>query len=459
MILTRPRIVLFFFFFFVIGCKHSVDDPSGEKTEEGQDVPKTVRDSSWVEKEEREYSLTHEFIRVLPNDTLKVPIGREGLCLNHSLDTLSNGQGHYDLTLIDLNQARWLIKWIPFLGQMVTRKVSETRYDFIGKTRLPPSGNSDLPYKEWEAIAYTMEIFKDHYRFYRRKEVVMNLPYKNEDLRKLENYINSTPDCKSQDWGIAQACFDKIEKYEYHLFASVLSGDKKYRETYLNLRKDISIVNAGHFSEEHAGNKILLTLLGIYSVREVDDWRFMGYWPNLNDKFCHSTAGFEADEPNFKDTTVTEDKVSNFKSALEKMTAITYELKKYEEVKAGENFMNQRIASINTYRERNDREKIVPIDESGIQTIRKAFVKSTSDMGNRLYPRADIEAWEMVSVAKALEISKAIQAIKDNEGWDEISKSPITFWQQGREIIFITPGGFYMLDRVKEIKDFLIENL
>ena len=80
-------------------------------------------------------------------------------------------------------------------------------------------------------------------------------------------------------------------------------------------------------------------------------------------------------------------------------------------------------------------------------------------MGDDTYPRANIEAWECTNEAVAVEKLAAIDDLKKNHPWDVINKSPITYWRQGREIVFITPGGFYMLDEVPKIKQFLSEKM
>ena len=80
-------------------------------------------------------------------------------------------------------------------------------------------------------------------------------------------------------------------------------------------------------------------------------------------------------------------------------------------------------------------------------------------MGDNLYPRATIESWEFKNEKSALDSEKEVDYIKENYLWDQISKSPITYFRLKNELIFITPGGFYMLDKVDKLKDCIIYKL
>ncbi len=152
---------------------------------------------------------------------------------------------------------------------------------------------------------------------------------------------------------------------------------------------------------------------------------------------------------------------SNFMEVMEGLEIKTYQLKKYsEEENFEEVFLNTAIDRVNRYRKKDEPE-ISKIDTKDIIMVRKAFVKSTEDMGGNLYPRADIESWEFRTKAAADVIMKAVEGLRDGPGhtWEDISKSPISVLQADNELVFITPGGFYMLDKVGEIKTYIKDNL
>lgn len=152
-------------------------------------------------------------------------------------------------------------------------------------------------------------------------------------------------------------------------------------------------------------------------------------------------------------------KVNNFENTVKAMTEIFYELKDYKELLPKDNFMGRRIQYLNSLNQATNKPQIDTLDITKIKTVRNAKVKSTQDMGNQLYPRAYIESWECLDEMAAMELKKAVDVIRNEYSWDEISKSPITYFRKDNELIFITPGGFYMLDKVAEIEEFLVKNL
>ena len=56
---------------------------------------------------------------------------------------------------------------------------------------------------------------------------------------------------------------------------------------------------------------------------------------------------------------------------------------------------------------------------------------------------------------RAKEVAQYLKKLQTGNVWEAISKSPISFVHVENEIVLITPGGFYMLDKVKAIEDFL----
>jgi hypothetical protein len=150
---------------------------------------------------------------------------------------------------------------------------------------------------------------------------------------------------------------------------------------------------------------------------------------------------------------------SKFEAVCKNSTQINYALKKFEIIDKSDNFLTNKIDRLNKLRSRSNKKLIPTIDISEVQKIRKAFIKGTKDMGNSLYPRADLEAWELSNEAAAIRLFNAVKAIEAAAHWEAISKSPITFFKKNKEVVFITPGGFYMLDKVPIIEKYLKDNM
>ncbi|MEM8506500.1 MAG: hypothetical protein AAF717_01670 [Bacteroidota bacterium] len=146
---------------------------------------------------------------------------------------------------------------------------------------------------------------------------------------------------------------------------------------------------------------------------------------------------------------------NTFKKSIEQMEEIRYFIKAYKEPPVEDHFFVACLERLNRYLEVKDRETEPPIDFSGIKQVRRAKVKSDEEIGASLYPRAMIESWECYSQQDAIVLLQRIDTIRARHPWDVVSKSPITYFRKNNEIVFITPGGFYMLDRVPEIEDFL----
>lgn len=150
---------------------------------------------------------------------------------------------------------------------------------------------------------------------------------------------------------------------------------------------------------------------------------------------------------------------SLIRAMMNRVEEIDYALKAYTEKEASENFLNARIQTLNTYRKMSNKPLIKVIDQSKIDQVFFGRIKGKEEMGKNLFPRAEIEIWACGSQSEAEALSQEIERVKKEAGWDEISKSPITYWQQDNWIVFITPGGFYMLDKVGEIEDYLRREL
>lgn len=148
-----------------------------------------------------------------------------------------------------------------------------------------------------------------------------------------------------------------------------------------------------------------------------------------------------------------------FKTVVAQMTAISYDLKKFEELTPEDNFLNARIPVVNGYLERRGEVLEKPLNVSKIKIVQRAKVKSGNAVGSNLYPRATLEYWQCHSQKDAHDLLARIEVIKERGPWDVVSKSPITYFQKDDFLVFITPGGFYMLDLVPEIERFLKERL
>lgn len=149
----------------------------------------------------------------------------------------------------------------------------------------------------------------------------------------------------------------------------------------------------------------------------------------------------------------------DFQSVMENMHSITYELKEYKELPASNNFLNTTVRRHNKLNVSMGKAAFSLVDERKIKQVIFAKVKSIQDMGGNVFPRADIEIWTCANQTEAESLASEVEKIKEEAGWDRISKSPITYWQQGKRLVFITPGGFYMLDKVAGIEEYLKSNL
>ncbi|MEM9824667.1 MAG: hypothetical protein AAF985_26505 [Bacteroidota bacterium] len=148
-------------------------------------------------------------------------------------------------------------------------------------------------------------------------------------------------------------------------------------------------------------------------------------------------------------------KTNQFEKVIRSVEQIDYELKKFAQLKGDQNFLNQQIESVNKYKSRQQRPHIPLVDTSNLLQVRHASIKGTVDLGGKLFTRAEVESWEMKDEAAAIAVEQEIKAIRKTRNWEDISKSPMTYFRKDNEIIFITPGGFYMLDKVPTIVDFL----
>ena len=63
--------------------------------------------------------------------------------------------------------------------------------------------------------------------------------------------------------------------------------NSKYKDDYYNLNKDISIVNAGQFSEYVSGNTLLLMLLGDIELNKDETFRLSSDAPRKHWEYCH----------------------------------------------------------------------------------------------------------------------------------------------------------------------------
>jgi hypothetical protein len=202
-------------------------------------------------------------------DTLSVI--SDNVCLSFDLDSLNSSDGYYDIQIIDVANSKVLLPWSALMGRLFINKIADGKYEFIGKTHLPTNGNWEQKFQKNDFIKYTLEIDKKGYRFFRNKEVAVHLKYSEKKIETLKVAIFSNKDCLSDDWDIANDCFDLIRQYEFQLFAALLDGNLKYKKDYLSLRDDISIVNAGQFSEYLAGN---MFMLGFYDIIKISEYNF-----------------------------------------------------------------------------------------------------------------------------------------------------------------------------------------
>jgi len=148
-----------------------------------------------------------------------------------------------------------------------------------------------------------------------------------------------------------------------------------------------------------------------------------------------------------------------FEQLMQRVHEIEYVLKEFEKLDVPQNFLNTRIKQINDLRKQSQKPLLTTVNTAHLIQVERAFIKGTVDLGNNLYERATVEYWQIDCENQAIEILKAIEKLKEEYHWEEISKSPITCFRIRNTIIFITPGGFYMLDKVSRIEDFLKKNL
>ena len=221
------------------------------------------------------------------DDTLIVEFKADGFCLNHNLDSLISARPSYDLKLVDLTHNLVLITWSPFLGMIKTEKVKENVYAFSGSAKFPVNGNWDAPFQDRDILRYVLEIEENRYLFYRDKKVRLSLKSNPNKLEKVREDVFNDSTCLSEDWDVANLCFDRIELYEYELFASALSGNKSDIGEYMNLRRDISIVNAGAFSEYLAGNQMLLSLYGLTDLSGFEKEALTHIYGIGDQQFCY----------------------------------------------------------------------------------------------------------------------------------------------------------------------------
>ncbi|MEO0506755.1 MAG: hypothetical protein AAF090_11435 [Bacteroidota bacterium] len=150
---------------------------------------------------------------------------------------------------------------------------------------------------------------------------------------------------------------------------------------------------------------------------------------------------------------------NTFEAVVGQMTEISYDLNKFEKLTPEDNFLNKRIPVVNRYLKHRNEALEAPLDVSKIKKVERAKVKSTVSLQSNLYPRATLEYWKCHNEKDALDLLARIEVIKERGPWDVVSKSPITYFQKDDFLVFITPGGFYMLDLVPEIEIFLKERL
>lgn len=275
------RFQLFFILILIVflSCRE-------KNTNENQSKPNVNSTDSLTSQRSFKYNLS---IVQTPDDTLKVNLKSGQLCLNENIDSLSQlSIGKYDdLHIVDVHNSILLLCWNPVIGRLKISKLSDKKYKFTGMSYLPDRGDWNKDFNEHIVIEYILEIYENSYTFYRNKDVAIQLEYDEADIDKLKRYIDNHSICRSEDWEkVAVECFDKIQKYEYSLFASIFSSKKSYLDTYLNLRDDISICNAGQFSQHIGGNEILLYLLGI-TERPYEFGCLGTRYNDLGKKYCY----------------------------------------------------------------------------------------------------------------------------------------------------------------------------
>ncbi|MFK7809817.1 MAG: hypothetical protein AB8F74_18565 [Saprospiraceae bacterium] len=214
-------------------------------------------------------------------------------------------------------------------------------------------------------------------------------------------------------------------------------------------------------------NAILLSLLCLFFACQQSETKQSSPTPDTKAESAkpsppQGTATVDADErKEIEDQAIKDLKEASkgalenlkFKSVAMEMDAINYKLRNYKEKAAYKTNLNIYVKSANEMEKYN----VDTIDMTGVNVIKRIFIKGTQPTkeGGDTYPRADIENWECKDEATAKAKVKAINKLKKSIPWDVISKSPITYWQDGRSVYLLTPGGMYMLNEVPKIKGFL----
>lgn len=214
----------------------------------------------------------------LPFDTLVVPLNGQQLCLSHDLDSLSQLGLIDDMVhIVDIGNNIVLLAWHIFMGRLGVKKIANQSYTFTGKAFLPVDGDWEKPFKEYQIISYTLSIKEGHYVLYRNQDIVPKISFSLIEFQESKNFVANRHECISDDFDIARKCQQKIMQYEFQLFASLISGNTTFKKTYLNLRKDLPLINAGELSEYLLGNMMLLNLLGIIDKK---DYQSSNYFLN-----------------------------------------------------------------------------------------------------------------------------------------------------------------------------------
>ena len=174
--------------------------------------------------------------------------------------------------LLDLKNDIALFNWAPFLGRIQTTKLADNKYSFDGSGNFTVNGDWTLRFLKHDILRYVLEIYEDHYIFYRDQNIKLALLYDLNRIESLKAEIINSDSCISDDWDVATDCFDKIKMFEYQLFAAILDGHDNYKKDYFDLRSNVSILNAGEVSEYLEGNYYLLIL---YGIADDDDYDFI----------------------------------------------------------------------------------------------------------------------------------------------------------------------------------------
>jgi len=148
----------------------------------------------------------------------------------------------------------------------------------------------------------------------------------------------------------------------------------------------------------------------------------------------------------------------SFKEAVDSLIEISYHLKEFDTIIGDETLLNTSIIRLKTQGTYRNIDKIDVVNVSNVEMFYSAGIERETAIGSFI-PRAYLECWECKDEQSASEILADIDYIKENFYWDVISKSPITYWQQGERLLFVVPAGFYMLDEVPVIKDFITARL